>query len=570
MSKLAKTFILFLFITTGLNAQKVKLKGYKVSAEHVNLPTIGFPPEITTYDCSVDGNEAAINRYGLTFGDIESRIKIGGYNKVEGGGSARLSVEIGAPTASAREKITKDREDKDKNKYKLYSYSFDLSCIGSYKVTDSKGSILSEGNVTKKKKHSTKEFKSLTALNAHYKDKYPKTKNDELSKLLNEVIRGINNKINAEFSVATIKSTVEFEGFKAKSHPDLNKFKEVKTTVENAFKKMTSADNSEFIEAIQPAIKFWLEKEPTYSTSDKQAKKLNFACRYNAALAYYWAEDFANALKYAELIIDGDYNEKKGKRLKEKITKTQERLNALNLKSRHFKVEVSETDKAAMVAFNEEQEEIYGSGDIRRFPEFDKIMNVKLESKIARGKLFLKDGNVDEGYYVYESDTNTPNFSLPRTIRFGKESNGKILKGNPEYKSIDSMLIGDKIYRIQAVQLGPLKMKNAIVEDVKNYNKTTLQLIHPPFAKGRVFGTETELETSYAIWHKSKKKHFSPDGLSFSKTMKKAVGDCDLAMEYVNELKNQNKKKKLLDRVGSQVYDEADLDNILTIYDECK
>lgn len=573
MLKLFKTLFL-LCLVSSLNAQKVKLKNFKVKAAHVNLPTIGFAPDVTTYDCTAEGNETVLSRYGITLSEISSRIKINGYTKVEGGGSVSIVVDMGAPTASSRETVTEDKVTKDKKKYKLYSYFFNLSSTGTYKVLNANGAVLSEGVIEKKEKLSTSEYRSLAQLQKYYRENYPQKKTSALKNLFYANIADINQRLNRAYSVGKVISTVSFEHLKSKSHPDLEAFKEIRTVVESAFEKMTAKDNTAFVEAIQPAIDFWVKQEPTYSTKDKQTKKLKFACRYNAALAYFWAEDFDNALKYASMIEDGEVSSKKGKRLKEQFNKVKDRMAALDLSSRHFEVKMSEEAEAKIAAFNEEQEAIYGSGDISKFPEFNKKMGVKLESNVEAGKLFYKDGKVDEGFFVYESiDGFTPDFTAPRSIRFGKDDNGQILKGNPKYSGLDSILIGAKTYHVRNVTLGSglaaLKLKNAIVEDIKNYDRTILQIIHPPFKRAKILGNETELESSYSIHNKEKKKDFSPDGLSFTKSMKKAIGDCSQAMAYVNEMKAKKKKKKLLDKLASSAYETEDLHQILSLYDEC-
>ena len=573
MIKLTQT-LFFLLLVISLQAQKVKLKDYKVKAQHVNLPTIGFASDVTTFNCVVEGNEDVLNRYGLTLGDINSKIKIGGYNKVDGGGSVTVTVSIGNPIAGTRETRTQDKETKDKKKYKLYNYYYNLNIAGSYKVVDSKGNILSERAMPQTDKISTPEYRSLTELNKHFKSKYPKAKTDALRKLLNKCVSEINKQINSEYSVGKVTSVEFFESMKSKGHPDLKKFEEIKAVVEGAFGKMTAESNEAFVEAIQPAIKFWVKQEPKYSEKDKQEKKLNYACRYNAATAYFWVEDFDNALKYATMIEKGDVKSKKGKRLIQEITKIKERMANLDLTTRHFAVEVSAEDQAKAQDFEANMEAIYGSGDIRQFPGFDEEMGVQLDSKIEPGKLFHKGGDVDEGYFVYESSDITPDFRYARKIRFGKASDRSILSGHPKYYALDSIQIGEKMYRVRDVKYGEglasIKLKSAIVEDVNLFNKTTLQIIHPPAAKGKIMGSETDLESSYAIWHKKKKKHISPDGLSFTKSMKNAVGDCDKAMAYVNEMKAKNKKRKLLDKLGGSAYNTEDLLEILRLYDECK
>lgn len=564
-------FSCFFLFSLSINAQKVKLKNFKVDAEHANLPSIGFADDVTTYDLIIEGDETRLSSQGINLAGVSGDINIGGYNKVNGGGSVSVIANIGTPVSSGRQTKVIDKEDKDKKKYKMYSYYLNLETSSSYKVVDSKGNILSEKTFPKTHTIKSFEFKSMAALNADYKKKFPEAKNKAIKKLFNDCIKDLNTSLNSQYGVGKVTSRVTFEEIKSKGSNIEKDFAKIQSITEDAFKLMTLEDNTAFTAAIQPALDFWVENEPKFSTSDKQEKKLNYACRYNAAIGFLWAEDFDNSIKYASMIEDGDYNEKKGKRLKERIEGIVQRMEKLNIESRHFTIDVSQEDEAAVLAFAADREAAYASGDIRQYPEFKEAMGAKMSSNVETGSLFFKNGKKLDGVFVYESNEFTPDFRFPKNIRFGMANGTEIEVGNPNYRKLDSIQIAETMYRIMPVQIGEgllsVKLNYGIVEVIKHYDKTRLELCHPP---SKNTPKDSELEPSYVVWHKAKEKHFSPDGVSFVKPMKKLVSGCKEATDFLDSIKAKNKGKKLLDKITSENYVMEDLYKVLELYDACK
>ena len=85
---------------------------------------------------------------------------------------------------------------------------------------------------------------------------------------------------------------------------------------------MTAVSVSDFKENAIEIINFWKDKESGYAATDKNQKKLKYACLINLAKIYLLLDDFDSSLNYAKLVEEGDYKSKDGKKIRKKIEKT--------------------------------------------------------------------------------------------------------------------------------------------------------------------------------------------------------------------------------------------------------
>jgi len=145
--------------------------------------------------------------------------------------------------------------------------------------------------------------------------------------------------------------------------------------------------------------------------------------------------------------------------------------------------------------------------------------------------------------------------------------------GSPSVAKIDSISVDSRMYRIETVLLGAgiasLKVKNALVYDLKEYKNTILKIVIPPYPTGSVMGQKAELEPELAVFKKSDKKFYSTKAMrGVSKAMEKIVKGCKPAMAVLEAAKKEKKKKGLLSRALSVESDDIIYD-CLEAYDEC-
>ena len=130
------------------------------------------------------------------------------------------------------------------------------------------------------------------------------------------------------------------------------------------------------------------------------------------------------------------------------------------------------------------------------------------------------------------------------------------------------------MHRIKDVTLGSgltkLKLKNAILETIKEFDKTTLFYIIPPFKKGTAYGQSNETEAKLGIYEKEKEQYFSTKTFlgGIEKALKKVVGLCPNAVEYAEGIQADRKKKSILSRLVGFSNGDVIIET-LKLYDGC-
>ncbi len=564
--------IAFLAVVTFCIGQRVSLRDFDVKANYWQLPKQGLPTHINTFHVEINSDESALKFLSTSKANLENQIVIGGYERLEEAG-AKVVVTNEGPKAGSLELKTTKKKNKEGKTWNEYHYEVESSGSAELRIEDDKGGFLHTETffITKKKKSGT--FRSVTDLKKNFNAE--KFYLGLRRNVLDEMMAAVQQNINYNFSLLKKTQKVEFEGVKGDKHRDARKFNAQKPKVIKAFEAMTIESIDEFKELIQPSIDFWKEMEPKYSGKDKKERKLKYACQINLSRAYFWMEDFANAKHYATMIKEGSYKEKNGKRMLKDIAATEESLNRVKRPSRHFKIEASQEEKMAMENAKKAIEEAIASGDVRAYPDFDSKMQIKSNSQVYSGTIHKKDGTKLDGYFAYESDDKTPDFRVPSQIRFGYDQAGELKAINTEFSQINNITIDGKEYNVKNIVvgtgLGKLKLDNAVIETVKDFNRTSLVIICPPFKKGKLsFGGASEMEPELIVYNKAENAYQRPDGLSgYKSAMKGILKGCPSAIQYIEE----DKKEEVTVQISSKVLNYSKAPQImkaLELFDGCK
>ncbi len=571
-----KTLIL-LFITfsgTYVQSQKVNTKNFKVEAKYQQFPQIVLDHSFATYDVSVDGEAGELARYGQTLTGIKKSITLAGFNRVGGGGSISIKSSIGIPTATKVTLNTEDKSDKDGHKWKEYSYFHDLSMASSYRIMDYKGNTIDEKPISSTERLSTTVYRSLQELNNTYNKEYPAALTNKLKSMLAGNIQAINNSVNYNYGYSPRAMTVEFTTIQSKDHPDFPAYEKIRNIVETAFAAMTTDDVSKYTELIQPAIDFWIAQEKKYDQNNKDERKMNYFLRENLVHAYIGSDQYNEAASWYSRMALGDVSENAAKNDLKDLNKFRDKLKQLGLESQHTKLIASAEENERSAKYSNELESIYASGDVRQFEDFESKLGVTKSSRVEPATMYYKNGTTDEGYLVYEAVKSVPDFRQPNYIRFGKAVDRNTVTTSMDYSVLDSMRIKGQLYHVETVQLHAgilnLKMENAIIEKIKDYNRSNLVIVYPPFmyAKG-ILGGGDEMEPDVFMFHKGRHEYLSMTGLAgFTKVMSKNVEDCKAAVDYLASMKGkpdplaQDERLRQFNNTGLMV--EA-----LRIYDDC-
>jgi hypothetical protein len=565
-------FVFFLSMLTSFTfSQKVKLEDLDVNPVFLNIPRIGFKEDITTYSVKVNSNESDIEELSSSSTAIKNSMLIQGYNKVDVGGAAEIILELATPVADNIQQSS-GSEVINLKMQTLYYYSMKTRGPGKYKVVDSKGVVLKEGVVEVGKEVLSSKFATPTELANYWKSSGSSFIVGERSKHLSATVEAIKSNLNLDFGLIQNTQKAEFKTLKEKTHPEYNDFKSNDLIVKEAFKKMTPSDNNEFVKAIQPALDFWTSRFNKYKNTDKEEAKLLYAVRYNAALASYWADDFKLAAEYASLVETGSEDPKDGRKLNKIISETTKNLESVGWPSRHKKITASASDLKKSELKKEEIKESVKAGDARNHPDFNKNLGVKLNSKILAGKLFTKAGKVTDVYFVFESETDDPDFMNMDELRFGGIVDGKIKSSLISMKLLDSFQIGQFLYKQMDISMTsmfiPFTYKNAFYRVLKDYNRTSYIKAFPTEV---LRGSEkSSMVPIKLIYNRSKDKYIQPDDAmaSFTKQFSKLLDDCSPLSE---EIKSKKAKKTFISEsvVGVTDEDEAYIFQMLSKYDDC-
>jgi hypothetical protein len=562
--------LLFVTITEG---QKVKLKDLDVKANLQSFPDIGFPNGVSTYFVDVDASSDNLQVLGYTKTDLVNSINLKGYTKIPENVGAGIYLTIDGPSGSPLKLQTQNKKDEKGKTWSEYHYTVDFKCSIRRKVVDANGVVLSEEVDAYNEAKKSGTYSSTSALRKSFDSEKFYISNRR--SLLASSIQNTAMYINRAFAFNLQEKKVEFKRLNSKKHPKFAVFNKTEEITASAFEALTPYDNSLFKEKIAPALQVWLDEEPGLSGKDKEQKKLKFLCQLNASLAYFYSEDFENALKYATMIENGDEDQKKGKKLIKEINEVQDHLKRLNLTSRFFKIETDEAVIAEIEEVQENRKEAISSGNIREFPDFDDKLSVRRESIVVPGKSVNISGYETEGYWVYDNTYfGGPDFREPSRIRFGYLKDGQIEVGTPNFSKLTSVTFDDKTYSVEDVKLGSgltgLSVKNAVVEVLRDFERTAVVRIFPSFKRGKVYGDSGEVTAEVAVYHKEEEKYKNIKGLtSQKKAIKSIVKGCKAA-EKTADVEFKSKGGFFKNLVSQDEDKMEELVKVLKEYDKCK
>lgn len=573
--KLQLCFSLFILLVLHSHAQKLNTKDFGVEAWYQEMPQKPLDISYTTYDVTADGSVQDLNRMGYTLTDIKEDVKLEGYNRVSGGGSISINVTVGVPTASAATLSSADKSDKEGNKWKEYSYYHDLSVASSYKITDHKGAVIEEKALPATDRLSTATYRSLDELKAAYQKAYPAALTDRLKSFLRENVQAIKSSINLSYGFSPRVAHQEILTIQDKNHADFGKYEKIREQVEAAFKALKSNDNTQYAALMQPVIDFWTAEEKKYDPNNKDEQKMNYGLRMNLAIANFWKDDYDQATAWYTKISTGDVKANSGKNGLENIAAVKARIKKVNRTSQHVLMVPSEEENQRAKQFSSALDDIYASGDVKRFEDFPVKVGLKSNSKVQPAVMHYRNGMREEGYLVYESSTGTPDFRYPQNIRFGKAVGRTTVATSMDYSMLDSIHLAGNMFRIKTVTLKAgvlnLKLEDAIVETILDYNRSAILIVHPPFfrAKGVMSGAD-ELSPELVMYHKGRSEYLYTHGLlGFIKPMSNNVEDCQPAVDYVAATKGKPDLVPADDRL-KPFPNSGFIVEALKIYDDCK
>ena len=566
--------ILLLFVVNISFGQKAKIKNKGVKAHINTLPEIGFDKSIISYYVVIEGiNTATLQRLGYTLTRAKEGINIGGYQRMEEPIGAKITLTFDGPSGSPLKLKSQAKKDKQGKKWTEYKYAVKFQGSVNYKVSDEQGTTIFEDIYQIENTEESPTYRSKAKL----KDEFDSSKFylSHREDLLKNLLAGAGRKLNAKFGYSPYKKKIDFKRLATKKHPAYKSWKEKEEKLEGVFELITPADNSKYVEAIAEFVVFWKSEEPKYSFDDKHGKKLKYAALKNLSLAHIYIGDLEMAREYAQQIVDSGHEKKDGEKLLAEIDDIDKKLKKLELSSMYVKIDDSELEEIKA----KKQEEISAaieSGDITQHPDYQTVMELTDEKKLVQGTMYNKSGKSTDVHFVYiPNQRGLPDWRYPSKVKFAKLEEGRLKRQYPNLEALDSIRIDTSVFYISDVTIGSgltkLKVKNAIIETVMHFDKTSLNIITPPFAKSKKYGQSNEVTSQLAIYKNEDQKYYPPEAgmlSSFDKGMKNIVGSCEAALEYLAIVKANRKHESLFNKLAG--FDNSEeIMEVLKLYDTC-
>lgn len=322
------------------SCKKTGLKNINVNALHMKVPVRSLPLEFSKQAIKIDVlNASELRSYGISERSLQNSFNIPGYDLVNTNADFILNPIVGTGTFDNKGIITETTKDTSGVEHHKYYVEIDYGNNVAYTVSDNRGRIIDEvviNNRAQKSQFQSQKFSTLKGANSWWRTNGNKTVDNIRRDLIEDSINKIKDRLYSDYGYFETSSRVYFKTIKDKENRDFRKFATNDAKVQTAFKTMSTYSVAEYKSRIMSSIDFWLEMADKYRGSDEKVMNVKFACLYNVALAYFWMDDFENAIKYSEMIGSGLYNLKDGDRLLDRTIELRRKLREIGLDGQHF------------------------------------------------------------------------------------------------------------------------------------------------------------------------------------------------------------------------------------------
>lgn len=327
--------------TIGAFAQKLDLDGKKIKTSLIRLPEKTLPAATRTYTVQFKDNNN-LTHWGFEPEAVqEEYFKLDGFEKVAENGD--LVLEIKMSPIRFLDAVMKNEKSESKDKSgrvtATYTYWYQVTYEKGFtgKLLDKSGTVLwdySKGlNALMRSSTSsyttTKYSTSKQASDEYYGNRV----NDQRARAGQEIrsgFGGIRNSVNAEYGYSHVEETFSIFTSDSKKHPENENFIKAAEDCKALFAAIpaTGLDESATAASNQ-LLDYYKATAEKYASAEKIDQKLRYACYYNLAIINLFLDRPDETIKWANKIVENDYEKKDAKEL----TKDAEALKALLAKN---------------------------------------------------------------------------------------------------------------------------------------------------------------------------------------------------------------------------------------------
>lgn len=334
MMKLRLLPLFMAFLCTFVNGQSTDLDRSFFSTKEVRLAQKFTENENRMYSVNVSQN---ITGVAVNTTDIY----LNGFSRVDNNATYAFDLQLSQPIQySSPEVIHRQEVNKDKNGNITSTRNF-------YKVIqkiEASGKCYLNGEHYSTFRHSeslaTAEYSTSAMARENFLVQKITWEDNFKNTFQKEIYSQTNGHINKELGYSLRKSDVNLWYLGSEKHPEYVNHQTALKAIKEAFSKVEfDRIPSTLMTDLAPAISIFETQIKNYAEDNKKNKKVRYAAYYNLMKIYFHAEDLVNAEKYAQMLINNDYDEKDGKEMIESI-ETRKKLLAINkTNTSHFQVQ---------------------------------------------------------------------------------------------------------------------------------------------------------------------------------------------------------------------------------------
>ncbi|GLR18773.1 hypothetical protein [Portibacter lacus] len=508
MSRINATLLFIFIFCAAINAQKLKDKA--VVIKYVSLPSIAVPLDYKTFSVEAGGEVLQIS--GVSPKGFADDFSMQGFKKVNGyGGSAghlHLVVDLGYLTIGKEEMKTKTTKTKDKSGneviVKEYYYAVPFSGSSSAKIIDPDGRILSSKSEVYDRELGTQLYKNQAQL----KKSANKLINDITRDAAQEIRRNAYSYSNSMLQSFDFRKTSTREQiYLITKHSSEDQWEKHYETIKLLFSSGSHYPNTEFRkEKLEPAIRFYKQMASKDPRGDKKKKRIYKAANLNLSTIYYYLEDMASSIEYAELSLKAMGKDSRSSNRISKAERTLERMRDIGVSTIYYERDLSNALPPGAIANQEAENErlledanannatiVYRNEEVYGKMLLDKEADDLIFGEGGNVKFVVnKDGVLDEikltDYWVSSFEVADRKFTK---MKFSPSAKGK---------TEASVEILEEVYQSESLKLYKYYPSSGALSDEK-----------PEFAfqkSGQEFPISLE-STSFLLWEKGLSDYFS-------------------------------------------------------------
>ena len=322
-------------------AQKVDLDKYKFTVGGVYvLPKDPLPEDYKTFNVKA----TLANSVGVSANNVEGRISIGGWNRLENNQKAHLAITINFDNLIIdKSEIAESKsESKDKAGKVTVTYSYKVNYAYSmgagHKITDFNGKVLSSGLYLRPSgSFSSGDFSNYSAASSYKNDNNSALRDKFTNECIDRYTSQVSNDMTSKWGLSAKNEYDHFWMMDSKKHPEQDSMQIMAKFMKEQM-PMFRADvlASDFKVTMAPFIGYFERLAERYKADEKGDKKFRYSSYYNLAKLYYYFDDLDKSDEYADKLIKNDYDKGDGEDFKKDNVKLREVFKKAKINKRHL------------------------------------------------------------------------------------------------------------------------------------------------------------------------------------------------------------------------------------------